>query len=101
METARQISFRKYGEHMRECAQCRRVPRSEYSMCELGAAILKEYQDAMYESMGIKRPIKLPPRLSWDDLARFLMVLEDKIIRTEEEDAMIAAIDAIIKERLQ
>src|SRR5271156_4690590 len=98
METLRQIYFRKYGEHIVECQQCRATPRSEASMCELGRSILLTYRDEMQKDLD---KITTASKMPIDDLVHTLEVLRDKPEKTTDDQNMIDAIDQLIKEKVE
>ena len=75
METMRQIYFRKYGEHISDCKQCRVTPRSEANMCESGRSILAQYRDEMNKDLA---KVNTAEKMSMNELAQTLAVLQDK-----------------------
>jgi hypothetical protein len=103
METKRQVLFRKYTEHIEECEQCRLTPRSQETMCNLGLAILLSYREALNRDAASIIPVKNPrselAKMSWDQLAQTLIVLENKPGKTSDDLALLIFIDSLIREK--
>ena len=98
METKRQIYFRMYGEHISECVQCRVTPRSEANMCQLGRDILVQYRDEMNKDLA---KVNKAEKMTMDELAQTLSVLQDKEVKNPDDQNMIDAIDHLIRVRLE
>jgi hypothetical protein len=100
METERQINFRKYGAHVSTCSVCSATPRSEESMCEYGRFLLFTYRESLGKSLEtISKPRAELAKMTWSELARMQMLLEDKKDKTPEDTLMMDFIDSLIREK--
>ena len=100
METERQMLFRKYSEHIVECQQCKQTPRCPDTMCDLGKAILVQYREALNRDSSriteLPDPHKAVSRMSWEELAHTLYILENKPVKTSDDINLIKFIDSLL-----